>query len=175
MPEFFPLIFPFSDSRSTQQGVRALSEAQFPNRRSIGDGRGGLALQPETGSVTVELVILAPVLVVLMLFVVFVGRAGGAVEQVRHAADEGARAASLVSRPAMEAAASSAVSADLASNGANCSSTSVAVSVVDGGNVDSVTVTVVCVVNGVGTELLGAEARSVTASSTEVIDRYRAG
>jgi len=110
-----------------------------------------------------------------MLFVVFVGRAGGAVEQVRHAADEGARAASLVSRPAMVAAASSAANADLAGNGANCSSSSVAVDVVDGGEVDSVTVTVTCVINGAGTELLGASARSVTASSTEVIDRYRAG
>src|SRR4051794_29286139 len=88
------------------------------------------------GSVTVELVVLAPVLVVLMLFVVFLGRAGGAVEQVRHAADEGARAASLVSRAAMPDAASSAVAADLASNGANCSSTSVAVDVVDGGEID---------------------------------------
>ena len=141
-----------------------MRQAQVPNR----DNR-------DVGSVTVELVILAPVLVVLMLFVVFVGRAGGAVEQVRHAADEGARAASLVSRPAMTGVASSAVSADLSSNGANCSSTSVGVSVVDSGAVDSVTVTVTCVINGVGTELLGAGARSVTASSTEVIDRYRAG
>src|SRR4051794_35132473 len=55
----------------------------------------------DRGSVTVELVILAPVLVILMLFVVFVGRASGATEQIRHAADEGARAASLVARPAM--------------------------------------------------------------------------
>ena len=141
-----------------------MREAQVPNRDNRDDG-----------SVTVELVILAPVLVVLMLFVVFVGRAGGAVEQVRHAADEGARAASLVSRGAMPGAASSAVETDLASNGANCSSTSVAVHVVDSGTVDSVTVTVTCVINGVGTELLGAGARSVTASSTEVIDRYRAG
>jgi Flp pilus assembly protein TadG len=142
------------------------------------------SVERDRGSASVELVILAPAVVVLMLFVVFVGRAGGAVEQVRHAADEGARSASLVSRSSMEAAASSAVAADLASNGANCSSTSVSVDVVDGGNVDggnvaggnvdSVTVTVTCVVNGVGTELLGAGARSVTASSTEVIDRYRA-
>jgi hypothetical protein len=50
----------------------------------------------------------------------------------------------------------------------------VGVSVVDS-EVDSVTVTVSCVINGVGTELLGASARSVSASSTEVIDRYRAG
>lgn len=155
-----------------------MSETQSAIRRPARHDlhrRAGAADAADAGSATVELVILAPVLVVLMLFVVFVGRAGGAVEQVRHAADEGARAASLVSRPAMAAAASTAVNADLESNGANCSSTSVAVNVVDSGNVDSVTVTVTCVVNGVGTELLGAAARSVSASSTEVIDRYRAG
>ena len=129
----------------------------------------------DRGSVIVELVVLAPVLVALMLFVVFVGRAGGAVEQVRHAADEAARAASLVSRASMEGAASAAASGDLSSNGTNCASTSVDVSVVNGGVQQSVTVMVTCVINGVGTELLGARARSVSASSTEVIDRYRAG
>ena len=75
----------------------------------------------DRGSVTVELVILAPVLLVLMLFVVFVGRASGATEQVRHAADEGARAASLVSRGSMWDAATAAVHSDLSTNGANCS------------------------------------------------------
>ena len=152
-----------------------MSEAQFQRRTPHRDRRVAAACVRDGGSVTVELVILAPVLVVLMLFVVFVGRAGGAVEQVRHAADEGARAASLVSRAAMAGAASSAVNSDLANNGANCSDTSVGVNVVSSGTVDSVTVMVTCVINGVGTELLGAGARSVTASSTEVIDRYRAG
>ncbi len=129
----------------------------------------------DCGSVIVELVVLAPVLVALMLFVVFVGRAGGAVEQVRHAADEAARAASLVSRASMEGAATAAASRDLLSNGTTCAHTSVDVSVVDDVVQQSVTVTVTCVVDGVGTELLGAAARSVSASSTEVIDRYRAG
>jgi len=152
-----------------------MSEAQFPRRTPRQDRRAPAACVRDAGSVTVELVILAPVLVVLMLFVVFVGRAGGAIQHVRHAADEGARAASLVSRAAMAGAASSAVNSDLVNNGANCSDTSVGVNVVSSGTVDSVTVTVTCVINGVGTELLGAGARSVTASSTEVIDRYRAG
>jgi len=148
-------------------------ETSAQDRPTVGDR--AVRRTRDTGSATVELVILAPVLVLLMLFVVFVGRAGGAVEQVRHAADEGARAASLVSRSSMSAAAARAVGADLTSNGANCSNTSVAVDLVEAGDVDSVTVTVTCAVNGVGTELLGAGARTVSASSTEVIDRYRAG
>ncbi|MCU1386765.1 MAG: Flp pilus assembly protein TadG [Ilumatobacteraceae bacterium] len=127
------------------------------------------------GSASVELVILAPVLVVLILFVVFVGRAGGAVEQVRHAADAGARAASLVARPFMDAAARQAVADDLGANGSNCASTSVSVGRFDGVDVDSVTVTVSCTSNTNGLRLLAASARTLTASSTEVIDRYRAG
>jgi Flp pilus assembly protein TadG len=129
----------------------------------------------DRGSATVELVILAPVLVVLMLLVVFVGRSGGALEQVRHAADAGARAASLVARPSMDAAATQAVTRDLNANGSNCASTSVAVSFLDASDVDSVTVTVSCQTNTAGTSLLGASARTLSASSTEVIDRYRAG
>ena len=128
----------------------------------------------DRGSASVELVILAPALVILMLFVVFVGRAGGAVEQTRHAADAGARAASLVARPFMDSAARQAVAADLGANGSNCASSTVSVGLIDGQYVDSVTVTVSCTSNNDGLGLLAASARTVTASSTEVIDRYRA-
>jgi len=124
------------------------------------------------GSVSVEMVILTPILVTLMLFVVHLGRSGGAMEQVRHAADEGARAASIVSRPAMGAVARSVASADLSANGLNCSSTSVSVKV-SASATPSITVTVSCTVNTQGTALLGAAARVLVASSTEVIDRYR--
>ena len=63
----------------------------------------------DTGSVSTELVLLAPALVLMVLLIVLAGRAGQTVEQVRHAADQGARAASLVSRPAMAAAARRAI------------------------------------------------------------------
>lgn len=129
----------------------------------------------DRGSVTVEMVILAPVLVMLTLFIVFLGRAGGSIQQVRHAADVGARAASLVSRSAMQTVAVSVAARDLADNGVNCASTSVSVSVNDAVDAGSVTVTVSCVVNSDGTSLVGAGARTVTASSTEVIDRFRGG
>lgn len=134
-------------------------------RRRRGDG----------GSVSVEMVILAPALIVLMLFVVFLGRATGAIEQIRHAADVGARAASLVRRPNMITVATDAALADLSANGVNCSSTSVSAAITNAPGASSVTVTVTCVVNAAGTTLLGAHARSVAASSTEVIDRYRGG
>jgi len=121
------------------------------------------------------MVLLTPVLVLLMLFVVFLGRAGGATEQIRHAADEAARAASIVARPNMQAVAHSVAAADLAANGFNCASTTVGLGVIDTTAVSSVTVTVSCVVNQQGTALLGTPSRTLTASSTEVIDRYRGG
>lgn len=48
----------------------------------------------ERGSVSVELVLLTPLLMVLVLFGVYAGRASEALIQVRHAADQAARAAS---------------------------------------------------------------------------------
>src|SRR3954453_9797971 len=119
------------------------------------------------------MVILTPVLITLMLFVVHLGRSGGAMEQVRHAADEGARAASIVSRTSMSTVARSVATADLSANGLNCASTSVAVNVVSAPTTQSGTAPVSCVANTQGTSLLGAAARVLSATSTEVIDRYR--
>jgi len=129
----------------------------------------------DVGSMTVEMVLLAPVLVLLMAFVVFLGRAGGATEQVRHAADEAARAASIVARPKMQGVAQLVAAADMANNGFSCASASVGVQVTSALAASSVTVTVTCSVNQQGTSLVGAIARTLTASSTEVIDQYRAG
>ena len=128
----------------------------------------------DAGSASVEMVLLTPVLVLLMVFLVFLGRGGGATEQVRHAADEAARAASQVSASSMHNVAQLIAAADLAANGFNCSSTSVSVGVINTTPVGSVTVTVSCRINQQGTTLLGTSSRTITASSTEVIDRYRA-
>jgi Flp pilus assembly protein TadG len=133
----------------------------------------GRCQRRDHGSVTVEMVILTPILVALVLFVVMLGRSGGATEQVRHAADAGARAASIVSRSSMNDIARLVATADLAANGVNCASTSVSVGFTSAPSVSSVTVTVSCAVNSQGTSLLGASTRTVTASSTEIIDRYR--
>ena len=120
------------------------------------------------------MVLLTPVLILLTVFVVFLGRGGGATEQVRHAADEAARAASQVAVTNMHNVAQFIAAADLAANGFNCASTSVSVGVINNATVGSVTVTVSCRVNQQGTTLLGNSSRTITASSTEVIDRYRA-
>lgn len=125
------------------------------------------------GSAVVELVVLTPVLIMLTLFVVYLGRAGGATQQVRHAADEAARAASIVSRARMAAVAQSVAARDLVDNGANCESTTVAVEINDAAGSSSVTVSVSCAISTAGATLLGVGSRTINASSTEVIDEHR--
>ena len=55
-------------------------------------------MKTHSGSVTVEMVLLTPVLMVLILFGVYSGRASESSIQVRHSADQAARVASKVSR-----------------------------------------------------------------------------
>lgn len=129
----------------------------------------------DRGSAAVELVLLTPALVVLVLFVVAAGRNGVASAHVRHAADQGARAASMVSGPAMESAARSAALSDLRSTDVACSRTSVAVSIGNTGSIRTVSVTVSCTVARSGLSLLGLDSTRIDATSVEVIDRYRGG
>ena len=73
------------------------------------------------GSTTVELVLLAPVFLILLLFVVGVGRLADAHGQLVGAARDAARAASQTRDPAAAAsAAKAAAAADLAGDGITC-------------------------------------------------------
>lgn len=146
----------------------------YRTQQSLSTGRWR-AHRNSAGSATVEMVLLAPMLVLMTLFVVYLGRAGGATEQVRHAADVAARSASTANTTRMSGVASAVARSDLAANGVNCASTATAVVVNTSPGSSSVTVTVSCVINQSGLSLLGVSQRQVSASSTEVIDRYRAG
>jgi Flp pilus assembly protein TadG len=126
----------------------------------------------QAGSAALELVLLTPVLVTLMLFIVFAGRAGEGLSELRHAADQGARAASQSARGRMPQAARTAVMADLQSSGVSCTNPIVALSVQTGVPA-SVTVTVTCRVSTRGLGLLRTGDRTIRASSTEILDRYR--
>lgn len=129
----------------------------------------------DRGSAAVELVLLTPLLVTLLLFVVHVGRAGEGMTAVRHAADQGARAASLVSTTRMHDAARRAVMDDLARSEVSCGSPSVTVRTSVSGSSTWVTVRVACSTSTRGLGLLGAGSTSIVASSSEVVDRYRGG
>lgn len=128
----------------------------------------------DRGSIATEVVLLTPVLVSLFLLVVWLGRAGEVVVAVRHAADQGARAASLVRSDAMDATARDAVLRDLATNAVSCRSPLVDVDRTSVGELQAVRVSVTCTVSQRGISLLGVGVRTVRASSTEVVDRYRA-
>lgn len=128
----------------------------------------------DRGSAATEMVLLTPVLVLMLLLVVHGGRAAGAMNMVRHAADEGARAASLVSVRAMSSAALAAVNDDLADDGGSCVDLRVDTYYMPA-RPGSVTVTVSCRVDDHDVASLGLVSRRVTASSTEVVDIYRGG
>ncbi len=122
---------------------------------------------------TIELVLLAPVLISLVLFVVYVGRLAQANTHVRHAAAEAARAASLVDRSRMDGVARAAALDDLSDNGVACRSPQVAVSLSHDGVVASVSVDVSCEVDRDDLVMLGLGTQRVTATSSEVVDVYR--
>ena len=130
-------------------------------------------MKTHSGSVTVEMVLLTPVLMVLILFGVHSGRASESLIQVRHAADQAARGASKVSRSRIEATAFEVAQRTLTNSGTSCRDFSINTSLVSQGNNNAVRVAIECTINTQGMSLLGLSTRRVSASSTEVIDRWR--
>lgn len=129
----------------------------------------------ERGSVAVETAVVAPALVVLLLLVVFAGRVAQAEGDVRRAASEGARAASLEQYPEnAELAAKDIVTANLAASGVVCGRLDTTVDTSDFSPGGSVSVTVRCTASMADVALLGVPGERVFESrSVEVIDRYR--
>lgn len=130
-------------------------------------------MKTHSGSVTVEMVLLTPVLMVLILFGVYSGRASESSIQVRHAADQAARGASKVSRARIELTAFQVAERVLVGESTSCIDFSVRTSLVVQGGSNAVRVEVSCTINSQGLSLLGVTQRRVTASSTEVLDRWR--
>lgn len=129
----------------------------------------------EMGSVALETAVIAPALIALLLLVVFAGRVSQAEAEVRRAASEGARAASLEYFPdAAESAAASRVEANLRDNGVVCADLSTDVDTSDLVPGGQVVVTVRCVADMADVALLGVPGeRTFVARSIEVVDRFR--
>jgi Flp pilus assembly protein TadG len=129
----------------------------------------------EAGSAVLEMVILAPVLLLILALGIAGGRLALAHEQVDAAAGTAARAASVTRSPAgATAAATTAAQAALAGAGLSCQSESTTVDTtrfVPGG---SVSVRITCIAQ-LGSllpqQLVGTHA--VSGASTAVIDTYR--
>jgi Flp pilus assembly protein TadG len=123
----------------------------------------------------VEMAVLAPVLVVLLLFVVAVGRLVVARQEVDNAAVDAARAASIATSPAgASQAATQIASADLSGDGVTCATFATTVGTGDFVPGGTVGVHVTCTSSLSGLSLLrlpGSE--TLVSSATAPIDLYR--
>ena len=133
----------------------------------------------DRGSVTLELAILTPALILVLGLLALAGRVQVAASAVEHAAAAGARAASLARTiDAAHTAATDAVGRELAAAGIACATTSVTVDVVGLtaplGDPASVTVTASCTVSMADLAVPGLPgARTLTGQAVSPIDRYR--
>lgn len=132
--------------------------------------------QGDRGSVTVELVVVAPVAVALLCLVALVGRTTGARGQVDGAARDAARAASIARNPAAaERAARQSADGSLSASGVRCARTDVSADVGSFGPGGQVTVRVSCDIELSDLGLIGLSGtRTIETSAVEPIDLYRA-
>ncbi len=130
----------------------------------------------QSGSVTAELVLLTPLLILMLLFVVALGRLAGARLDVNGAAAQAARAASMARDPTTATAmAQQTATAALGSDHVTCAQLTVSTDTAQFAPGGSVAVTVTCTVglsDLTGLRLPASE--SVTSTATSVIDTYRA-
>ncbi len=131
----------------------------------------------ESGSAAVELVLITPVLIVLLLFVVMLGRLGSARAEVDAAARDAARAASTARNPiAAVAAARAAATVSAQTSGLACRPLAVEITgtSASGGQIAA---TVSCTV-GLGDLALGLNiptTRTITSHFSAPVDAYRSG
>ena len=130
----------------------------------------------DRGSVTVELVVLAPVVLALLLFTVGLGRLEDAQGKVDGAARDAARAASLAADPATASAdARRSAAADIAGTGLDCRNLTVSVDTGRFSPGGVVVVHVGCTADLADLALSGLPGRkTLTANSAAPIEPYRA-
>mgnify|MGYP001057567599 CR=1 FL=1 len=131
----------------------------------------------ERGAVSTELAVLAPLLIGFMLLVVFAGRVAQAEGDVANAAQEAARAASLVgAREAATEAAIETAAANIVEGAVACRKLDVTVDVSSFGTGGQVAVSVRCEAAFADIAMLSVPgSRTFQASAVEVIDSFRAG
>lgn len=134
-------------------------------------------LRDQKGSAATELVLVTPLLLLLVLFVVFLGRLNIARQDVSSAARDAARAASLRAAPAAaEADAKTAAAATFAELGTSCRQLNVNVDTSQLRPGGSVGVEVICTADLADLSLLSVPGtRTVSAEAREVVDVYGLG
>ncbi|WP_298891665.1 TadE/TadG family type IV pilus assembly protein [uncultured Serinicoccus sp.] len=133
----------------------------------------------ERGSATLEIVVLAPVLLLFVVLVIFAGRWALAQQAVQAAASEAARAASIARSPGeANTSAAGAASASLTNQAVRCGTQSVAVDTaafgLPEGTPGTVAATVTCVVDMSDLGMPGVPgSRTLTSTMTSPLDTYR--
>jgi len=133
----------------------------------------------ERGSMTLEMVIVAPAMLLILAVIIFAGRVVLAGQSVEQAASDAARTASLArTGPTAQAAADTAARDSLTRQGLRCSSTAVSVDTagfsVPPGTPATITATITCVVDTADLSAPGIPgSRAVTAHATSPLDTYR--
>ena len=133
----------------------------------------------DCGSVTLELAVLTPALILLLGLVALAGRVEVAASAVEHAAATGARAASLARTvDAAQTTATVAVGRELEAQGLRCTSSVVTVDAAGLaaplGEPASVTVTTSCTVTMSDLAVPGLPgSRTLTGQATSAVDRFR--
>lgn len=130
----------------------------------------------DQGSAAIELTLIAPVLVVILLFVVGLGRMAHARQQIESVAADSARAASLERNTAMSAqAAKTAATRSLGATGVSCTNLDVNTDLSSYQPGGRVTVTVSCTTRLRDVMLAGFPgSRTFTATSSVPIETFRA-
>jgi Flp pilus assembly protein TadG len=118
------------------------------------------------------MLLFAPVMMLIGLFTLHVGRWSGAQLDVQHAADSAARAASMVSADRMVSEARAVALTDLLNQSSQCVSPEVSTTRLDVKGVKVIRVRVACTVNEKGVSALGASHKRVVAESFEYIDVF---
>lgn len=131
----------------------------------------------ERGSIAVETAVIAPVLLVLLLLVVYAGRASRVDGEVRTAVNHAARAASVAADPASATdVAHATVQTNLADAALACSDLVVTTDTSGWGPGGRVEVTGACLVSNADIALLLVPGtRWSTASAVQPVDRHRGG
>ena len=131
----------------------------------------------ERGSAATELVILVPMAVLLVGFIILVGRLSTTNQDVTSASRDAARAASVRQFPdAASADGTAAATVTLANRNVSCQTLTVEVDTTQLQPGGQVTVTVTCTVglnDIVGLGIPGN--RTITSTSTAVVDKFRGG
>lgn len=129
----------------------------------------------DRGTIAVEVAVLAPAFIFLLLLVIYAGRVSAAETDITRAASAASRAASLRQHPTDAAReAQTTAAANLAASGVPCDDLRTDVDTGDFTPGGTVTVTVTCRASMADLALLGIPGtRTFTATSVEVVDRYR--